>query len=100
MLIKYDAKKKSNARKTKENRLMLFSNCAVSGKKKSTFIKNIELHNFNNLFQMNKIINKFLLTRDKFMPELHLKQAGFTYGAVDHLLNIVKELKNLEKQII
>ena len=26
---------------------------------------------------MNKIINKFLLTRDKFMPKLHLKQPGF-----------------------
>ena len=30
---------------------------------------------------MNKIINKFLLTRDKFMPELHLKHSGFTYSA-------------------
>ena len=30
---------------------------------------------------MNKIINKFLLTGDKFMSELHLKQPGFTYGA-------------------
>ena len=30
---------------------------------------------------MNKIINKFLLTGDKFMPELHLKQPGFTYIA-------------------
>ena len=30
---------------------------------------------------MNKIINKFLLTGDKFMPELHLKQLGFTYSA-------------------
>ena len=30
---------------------------------------------------MNKIINKFLLTGDKFMPELHLKQPGFTYSA-------------------
>ena len=30
---------------------------------------------------MNKIINKFLLTGDKFIPELHLKQPGFTYGA-------------------
>ena len=29
---------------------------------------------------MNKIINKFLLTGDKFMPELHLKQPGFTYS--------------------
>ena len=30
---------------------------------------------------MNKIINKFLLTGDKFMPELHLKQPAFTYSA-------------------
>ena len=30
---------------------------------------------------MNKIIDKFLLTGNKFMPELHLKQAGFTYSA-------------------
>ena len=31
--------------------------------------------------KMNAIINKFLLTGDKFMPELHLKQPGFTYSA-------------------
>ena len=30
---------------------------------------------------MNKIVNKFLLIGDKFMPELHLKQPGFTYSA-------------------
>ena len=30
---------------------------------------------------MNKIINKFLLTGDKLMPELHLKKPGFTYNA-------------------
>ena len=30
---------------------------------------------------MIKIINTFLLTADKFMPELHLKQQGFTYSA-------------------
>ena len=30
---------------------------------------------------MNKVINTFLLTGDKFMPELHLKQPGFTYSA-------------------
>ena len=30
---------------------------------------------------MNKIINKFLLAGDKFMPELHLKQPGFIYSA-------------------
>ena len=26
-------------------------------------------------------MNKFLLGGDKFMPELHLKQPGFTYSA-------------------
>ena len=36
---------------------------------------------------MNKAINKFLLTGDKFMLVL-----------VDRLLNIVKQFKNLEKQ--
>ena len=30
---------------------------------------------------MNKIINKFLFTGDKFIPKLHLKQLGFTYTA-------------------
>ena len=30
---------------------------------------------------MNKIVNKFLSTGDKFMPELHSKQLGFTYSA-------------------
>ena len=30
---------------------------------------------------MNKIINKFLLTGDNLMPELHLKQPGFTCSA-------------------
>ena len=30
---------------------------------------------------MNEIINKFLLAGDKFMPELHLRQPGFTYRA-------------------
>ena len=29
---------------------------------------------------MNKIINKYLFTGDKFVPELHLKQPGFTYS--------------------
>ena len=27
---------------------------------------------------MNEIVNKFLLARDKFMPEVDLKQRGFT----------------------
>ena len=30
---------------------------------------------------MNAIVNKLLLTGDKFMPEMHLRQPGFTYSA-------------------
>ena len=30
---------------------------------------------------MNEIVNKFLLAADKVMPEMHLKQQGFTYSA-------------------
>ena len=29
---------------------------------------------------MNEITNKVLLVGDKFMPEMHLKQPGFTYS--------------------
>ena len=32
---------------------------------------------------MNEIVNKFLLAGDKFMPEMDLKQPGFTYSAFD-----------------
>ena len=31
--------------------------------------------------KINEIVNKFLLLEDKFMPEMHLKQLGFTYSA-------------------
>ena len=30
---------------------------------------------------MNEIVNKFLLARDKFMPEMHLRQPQFLYSA-------------------
>ena len=30
---------------------------------------------------MNEIVNKFLLAGDKFMPQMHLQQPGFTYSA-------------------
>ena len=29
---------------------------------------------------MNETVNKFLIGGDKFMPEMHLKQPGFTYS--------------------
>ena len=30
---------------------------------------------------MNEIVNTFLLAGNKFMPEMHLRQPGFTYSA-------------------
>ena len=30
---------------------------------------------------MNEIVNKILLAGDKSMPEMHLRQPGFTYSA-------------------
>ena len=31
--------------------------------------------------KMNEIVNKFLLVGDRFIPEMHIKQPGFTYKA-------------------
>ena len=32
---------------------------------------------------MNEVINTFLLAGDKFMPQMHLRQPGFTYSACE-----------------
>ena len=44
--------------------------------------------------KMNKIVNNFLLVRDKFMPEMHLKQPGFTDSALGPFRK--KQGKNLK----
>ena len=49
---------------------------------------------------MNKIVNKFLLAGNKYMPEIHLKQPGFTYSACGPFTEIKKEYKILRKQEI
>ena len=43
---------------------------------------------------MNDIINAFLFAGDKFMPEMHLKQPGFTYCACGPF---TKNKKRIEK---
>ena len=45
---------------------------------------------------MNKIVIKFLLAGDKFMPEMHLRQPGFNIVLRDHLQKPKKEYKNLK----
>ena len=88
--------------RTKINRLIMQSKCSVCGIKKWRFIKNQEtkglLSNLGiktplskvpllnilfwmRLYKINEIVNKVLLVRDKFMPEMHLKQPGFTHIA-------------------
>ena len=71
----------------------------MCGSKKSKFIKKQEAKGLlSNLgirtplcfvlnattlnYKMNGIINKFLLAGDKFMPEMHLRQPGFTYSTI------------------
>ena len=84
--------------RTKNNRLIMKSKCSACAVKKSRFVKeqeakvllsNLEIKKplskislLNVLsVKMNKIVNKLLLVGEKFMPEMHLKQPGFTYSA-------------------
>ena len=46
---------------------------------------------------MNEVINMFLLAGDKFMPEMHLRQPGFTYSACRPFTKKKKELRSLCK---
>ena len=78
--------------------LTMQSKCPVCRIKKSRFVKEQEAKGLlSNLgiktplskipllniliVKMNEIVNKILLVGDKFMPEMHLKQPGFTYSA-------------------
>ena len=80
---------------------MMLSKCAICNNKNSRFISqgsglldNLGLNTPQNrmkmlcgmllddkIINMNNTINKFLLAGDKFMPEMRLKQPGFTYSA-------------------
>ena len=65
------ANKNSSVRKTKQNRLILVSSCKL---------------------KMNKTVNKFLLA-EEFIPELRLRQPGFTYSVCWCFLNSLKGFK-------
>ena len=84
--------------RTKNNRLIMQSECNECRIKKPRFVKGqeakgllsnlgikmplnkIPLLNLLRCIKMNEIINKFLLAGNKFMPEMHLKQPRFTYS--------------------
>ena len=103
--------------RTKNNRLIMQAKCSVCRIKKSGFVKEQEAEGLlSNLgiktplskipllnvlrVKMNEIVNKFLLAGDKFMPEMHLKQPGFTYSASGPFTKNKKELKSLCKMEI
>ena len=53
-------------------------------------------------YKMNDIINKFLLAGDKLMPEMHLRQPGFTYSDCgpftknkDRIRKFIKEIQDI-----
>ena len=46
---------------------------------------------------MNEIVNKFLLVGDKFMPEIHLKQPGFTYSGCGSFTKNKEQIQKLKK---
>ena len=49
---------------------------------------------------MNKIINKFLLAGDTFIPEMHLRQPGFTYSACGTFTKNKETIQKFKKQEI
>ena len=46
---------------------------------------------------MNKVINKFLLAVDKFMPEMHLRQPRFVYTACGPFTRHKERIKEFKR---
>ena len=45
----------------------------------------------------NEIVNKFLLAGDQFMPEMHLKQPGFTYSVYGPFTNNKERIQKFKE---
>ena len=60
-----------------------------------------QLFCFNNIwdnqFKMNEIVNENLMTGDKLMSKLHLRQPGFTYSACGSFTRYSENIKKLKK---
>ena len=48
---------------------------------------------------MNEIVNKFLLAGEKLLPEMHLKQPGFTYSACGPFTKNKERIQKLKKTV-
>ena len=51
----------------------------------------------NKIINMNNIINKFLLSGDKFMPEMHLRQPRFVYSACGPFTRRKERIKEFKR---
>ena len=49
---------------------------------------------------MNEIVNKFLLAGDKLMPEMRLRQPGFTYSACRSFTRIKERIPKIKKKAV
>ena len=49
---------------------------------------------------MNETVNKFLLARNRFMPEIHLRQPGFRYSACGSFTKSKERIQKFKKQDI
>ena len=47
---------------------------------------------------MNEIVNTFLLARDIFLPEMHLRQPRFMYNCFEPFAKNKERIQNLKKQ--
>ena len=47
--------------------------------------------------KINEIVIKFLLAGDKVMPEMHLKQSGFTYSACEPFTKNKERIQNFKE---
>ena len=47
---------------------------------------------------MNEILNKLLLTGDKLIPEMHLRQTGFTYCPCEPFAKNKEKIQRLEER--
>ena len=47
---------------------------------------------------MDEIVNKLLLASDKFLPDTHLKQPGFTYSTCGPFTKNKERIQKLKKQ--
>ena len=50
----------------------------------------------NKVINVNEIVNKYLLAGYKFMPEMYLKQPGFTHSACGLLTTNEKRFKKFK----